>query len=306
MGFFKSVVDGAVEVATLGGKSKLDRARSDYRASYAQYQPLQASFERYKNEIDAHTRAIGLSLLQTKPWLDKAGRALSRHIDRPTESGLAAAPFALEKIRYFDMQFDAALSVGVGSAASGALGLGSWVLVSSLGSASTGAAIGGLSGVAATNATLAWFGGGALATGGAGMAGGAAVLGGIIALPLVGFAAWRTHKSADTVIAATQEMDELIIELAERNRVMPELVAAAKNKKVEIVNRCDVLVHEIRKALRIVYPFGSLSIWMQKARALLRLRPIGVRQLAALERLDVVVDEFLSRSAETAADNSCA
>ena len=46
-------------------------------------------------------------------------------------------------------------------------------------SASTGAAISGLTGVAATNATLAWLGGGALSAGGFGVAGGMAVLGGL-------------------------------------------------------------------------------------------------------------------------------
>jgi len=41
--------------------------------------------------------------------------------------------------------------------------------------------------VAATNATLAWFGGGATAAGGLGMAGGMAVLGGIVAGPVLAF-----------------------------------------------------------------------------------------------------------------------
>lgn len=45
-----------------------------------------------------------------------------------------------------------------------------------VGVASTGAAISGLSGVAATNATMAWLGGGSLAAGGGGMAAGAAAL----------------------------------------------------------------------------------------------------------------------------------
>lgn len=51
------------------------------------------------------------------------------------------------------------------------------------GAASTGTAIATLSGAAATNATLAFLGGGSLAAGGLGMAGGMAVLGGIVAAP---------------------------------------------------------------------------------------------------------------------------
>lgn len=52
-----------------------------------------------------------------------------------------------------------------------------------LATASTGTAISSLSGAAATNATLAFFGGGSLAAGGLGIAGGAVVLGGLVAAP---------------------------------------------------------------------------------------------------------------------------
>jgi hypothetical protein len=55
--------------------------------------------------------------------------------------------------------------------------------VSALASASTGTAISSLSGAAATNATLAWLGGGSLAAGGGGMAAGQAVLGLVAAAP---------------------------------------------------------------------------------------------------------------------------
>lgn len=57
------------------------------------------------------------------------------------------------------------------------------------GTASTGTAIAALSGAAKTNATLAWFGGGAKAVGGLGMAAGKLVLAGIVVAPLIGVAA---------------------------------------------------------------------------------------------------------------------
>lgn len=57
--------------------------------------------------------------------------------------------------------------------------------VSALASASTGTAIAGLHGVAATNATLAWLGGGAVASGGGGMAAGAVILNLVAAAPAV-------------------------------------------------------------------------------------------------------------------------
>lgn len=76
-----------------------------------------------------------------------------------------------------------------------ALGTGALVGVAAyggsmmFGTASTGTAIALLSGAAKTNATLAWFGGGAKSVGGLGMAAGKLVLAGIIVAPILGVAA---------------------------------------------------------------------------------------------------------------------
>ncbi len=72
-----------------------------------------------------------------------------------------------------------------GAAGGALLAFGAYSTVAYLGTAGTGAAIAGLSGAAATNATLAYLGGGTLAAGGLGMAGGAVVLGGVVAAPLL-------------------------------------------------------------------------------------------------------------------------
>lgn len=75
---------------------------------------------------------------------------------------------------------------GAGALGSGALaGMAAYGGAMMLASASTGTAISTLAGAAAANATLAWFGGGALAAGGFGMAGGMVVLGGIFAGPVL-------------------------------------------------------------------------------------------------------------------------
>ena len=81
---------------------------------------------------------------------------------------------------------------------SGALvAFGAYGAAQALACASTGTAIASLSGAAATNATLAFFGGGSLAAGGLGMAGGTAVLGGLVAGPalmVVGLVAGKAAK----------------------------------------------------------------------------------------------------------------
>lgn len=72
---------------------------------------------------------------------------------------------------------------------SGALaGFGAFGGAGMLATASTGTAISSLSGAAATNATLAWFGGGSLATGGLGIAGGTVILGGVATAPILAVA----------------------------------------------------------------------------------------------------------------------
>lgn len=84
-----------------------------------------------------------------------------------------------------DTMTSALASAVTGSLAGLAASGGAYLGVGSLAAASTGTAISGLSGAAATNATLAWLGGGSLASGGLGMAGGMAVMGGLVAGPLL-------------------------------------------------------------------------------------------------------------------------
>ncbi len=73
--------------------------------------------------------------------------------------------------------------VAGGTMIGAATAFGAYGAVSTFAAASTGTAIASLSGAAATNATLAFLGGGALSVGGLGMAGGTAVLGGLVAGP---------------------------------------------------------------------------------------------------------------------------
>ena len=70
-----------------------------------------------------------------------------------------------------------------GTAGGALVAFGAYGAAQALAAASTGTAIASLSGAAAANATLAFFGGGSLAAGGLGMAGGAVVLGGLVAGP---------------------------------------------------------------------------------------------------------------------------
>lgn len=84
--------------------------------------------------------------------------------------------------------------------------------VMAFGAASTGTAISSLSGAAATNATLAWLGGGSIAAGGGGMAAGSVVLGtitatttGVFALAAAGIVASAYYSKKYTEATAYLE-----------------------------------------------------------------------------------------------------
>lgn len=103
-------------------------------------------------------------------------------------------------------------STGVAAALCGIVPYTTTSAVMAFGAASTGTAISSLSGAAATNATLAWLGGGSLAAGGGGMAAGTAVLGtitatttGVFALAAAGLVASAYYSKKYTEATAYLE-----------------------------------------------------------------------------------------------------
>lgn len=123
-----------------------------------------------------------------------------------------------------------------GALAGAIAGFGMYGGVGLLASASTGTAIASLSGVAATNATLAWFGGGSLAAGGLGMAGGAWVLGGIVAAPVIAVAASVFAASAEKnkydAYAYRNSISALCESMRAEGLVWEELSNKAKEKRM--------------------------------------------------------------------------
>lgn len=114
----------------------------------------------------------------------------------------------------------------IGGSATGALGgaltaFGAYSAAMTFGAASTGTAIASLSGVAATNATLAFFGGGSLAVGGLGIAGGTMVLGGLVAGPALAVMGFIMGSKA------SKNLDNAMSNRAEAEKISEELKTAA-------------------------------------------------------------------------------
>lgn len=122
-------------------------------------------------------------------------------------------------------------TLGGALTAYGAYSAAGWVAC-----ASTGTAISSLSGAAATNATLAFFGGGSLATGGLGIAGGTAVLGGLVAGPALAIMGLIVGSKASAA------KDEAYSNLAKAKKISEELNLVV-DLSTAISKKCFLFTH---------------------------------------------------------------
>jgi hypothetical protein len=149
----------------------------------------------------------------------------------------------------------AEIAAGLGGAVAAGAGasMGTTSLIGLFGTASTGTAIGSLSGAAATNATLAWLGGGSLAAGGGGVALGSLVLGSIVLAPAVlvtgfvvaGKGAEARRKAAEYVGQVEVEIQKIDVAASLLERVkqriheLDGLVQALNRRAVEALDGLD-------------------------------------------------------------------
>lgn len=294
MGLFKDTLKVVNEIVTVGGAGRLEDAKLAYQETYDGYLELYKEAERYKAEIEENVKAIGDALADAKNYLEKSEKLIKRSVRDKSGLNFEFGTQALGMVDQFNSGYNSAIGIGAGSIAGGSLAVGSWALVSALGSASTGAAISGLTGVAATNATLAWFGGGALAAGGAGMAGGAAVIGGIIAIPLVFFAAKGTHKKAKELEEANIELEGAIVRIREQLATLPDILDAVRVRRHETVKLCKSFISEVLILSGEIRPNWIFSIAKELLFGLFGKDPYSKEQATALEHLTQSVTDFLS------------
>lgn len=178
---------------TVGAVMDNSKADSINKLANKSVEMARQEMERQRSEVSAALSSLGEAKIFTlshnvMSFLDTFEKI--KNVDFTESSGLEE----LNNLHIEQKDFEELKQLGhfatsiTGGAAAGIAGgaltaFGAYSAASTLASASTGAAIATLHGAAATNATLAFFGGGSLASGGLGMVGGTMVLGGLVAGP---------------------------------------------------------------------------------------------------------------------------
>lgn len=244
------VLAGAAAVAGLAGVVKGGQAISNNHKAKdivadaeSLYESAKASLERQRVQTSADLDKLGKTKLYS--WSNDIGTflALFKKFKKVDCKGNVNINEKLKlqinnsgdfrKMEIASLKANEVIKAGVSSLGAGALaGIASYGGAMMFASASTGTAIASLSGVAATNATLAWFGGGSLAAGGLGMAGGTAVLGGIVAGPVLAVAGFIMAAKSEENLASARKTYSEAKQAAEKMGTMTDFM-----KKVSDISK---------------------------------------------------------------------
>lgn len=264
-----SFKDFAMNLVTLGGYEQLEAAKVTYASVYREYEDNRNKLYNLERTRIDNLSNLGEMVIESFKAA-KSSTKILRYVDRlhtvfPPPTILPNAEFRLkiplDNVDRIITDFSSSVSVAGGAGAGAAVAAGYWSLVALVGSASTGTAISTLSGVAATNATLAWFGGGALAAGGAGMAGGTLVLGGVALAPVVAVAAWHSRSKTKEINQETAKIRHA--DLQSRQAIGPTQSA------LDVINGClgairpsaEMLQWEANAAKYLLFPIWGWSLF---------------------------------------------
>ncbi|MBP2312929.1 hypothetical protein [Azospirillum soli] len=284
------LIGGAVVAGLWGGKKMLDASSANSEAQSLGEEAADL-FDRAKGELEGAREAANSALedlgrLKIDVWqtdIKDFVRLMERikdveltgnvHIDDLAKT--LVRPDQLGALKETSLRLAELGGAAVGSIASGALaGVAAYGGVGALATSSTGVAIGSLSGAAATNATLAWLGGGSLAAGGAGVAGGMAVLGGVIAGPALLVGGWAMSAKADANLAKARA------NLAEARQAAEDMALATTAVRgiTRVSGQFEAAILQFQRTFRMT--LGALQVVI--AAAPVHRPPLLVRLLDAL------------------------
>lgn len=294
---------GAVGAATTGyGAKKLLEAKDIVDNAETKYDAKKAVLDKEEKITNEGLKHLGNLKLQVwsgfKEFYETIEKIKNCKIieGECKEENLRLSKEELDNLNAISFKAIELLNAGVGSLGAGALaGIAAYGGTMLLGTASTGTAIAGLSGVAATNATLAALGGGSLAAGGLGMAGGTVVLGGLVAAPALAiggiFIAFKGNSSVDKALEVEKEVEEAIIKMDKSIELIDNIKITVDDvyKEIFLLNKkFEETVNELKN---IVNNKEDFSLFTAKEQEVVKSSVLQVKILKNITTTDLLVQE---------------
>ena len=249
-----ALLAGTGVVKGVGAMSDFDNAKEIGKSSEKRHRKAEDKLERQRIKTNDDFEKLGkIKLSVFTNQINHLVQAI-RNSGKNSKSRLAKFEqnFTIDNLKEMEVLVVNSLKIENGIASgtvTGVLaGLGAYSSVGTLAAASTGTAISSLSGVAATNATLAWLGGGSLATGGFGMAGGALALGGIVLGPALAVGGFMLASKAEEAMTKARQYEaevDVAVKKIKASRVILEALSSNAEEMasalVELANRFDAV-----------------------------------------------------------------
>ncbi len=256
--FIIPIILGAVALITAGvgvasgvdGVSKMEEAKRIGNAAQKRYEQKRQSVERVlKVTQDLATEygqlQIQVKLKTTKRFVDfieKIGQRASQKNTKFLERFEGVSFQQIHEYRTTTLKAENFAAQGFAAAGTAyAAGQSTMALVGLFGTASTGIAIGELSGVVAWNAALAWLGGGSLAVGGGGMALGTLVLGGIALGPALMIGGFALGGQGEKALTDARHYEAAVNTEIARLDVFEEFLGQVQRQMAELTDLLNTL-----------------------------------------------------------------
>lgn len=298
----------ALDLITGFGHGRAKTAKYNYEIQYHSYAvnynkqiDIQNLINQKLNEIGKYTYLIIQELDRSQKLLNKPKKITLNYKDSQMIEGIKKDIGDLKVI--IKTEINTGLILLQGSTIGGLAALGSWTLVSLLGTASTGTAISTLSGAAAYNATLAWFGGGAVAAGGGGMATGAITLIDITGISILLYCSYKSHSKANEITKQTELLIAEIAKIQDNNKYLDNFEKSIHQELLSIKEKFEKIENVNNHLENLLYPYGTLSLFKRNIKEFLKQDFYTKNEYEEMTQLFNIVSEtcdFLSKNKSNA------
>ena len=300
MGILQKTFQTLQDVTSLGGTWRLREIRPRFEALHQAYQRLTNAIALSDLEGREIADRLSIASRRAESLLKGADRILAPIGSMPRDKAIEGSPTGLMLMPRTSAAlasletFTPGAITGIGVGAGFASGLGSWGLVQVIGHASTGAAMVGLHGAAATSAGWAWFGGGSLAAGGGGMALGHILLPGVGSAIAIGVSTFLSHSQASKLESACEELSAANSKNTDHLAKITEALKQFREFESKVDAGNEKLSDALKEAHKELFRFSFLSKWWRYLRYRFGGSYYTSKEFIYVQRLAMVVDDFIA------------